>query len=136
MKNVIILGSSGQIARQVTDILVKFNDINLTLFVRKRSRLSHKDLSNYHIIEGDILDYETLKKAISGQDIVYINLAGNLGPMAQNIVKAMNETGVKRIIAISSIGIYDSPLRSVLVPYRRFRISLGFNFGIGIKTKR
>lgn len=136
MKNVIILGSSGQIARQVTDILVKFNDINLTLFVRKRSRLIQKDLSNYHIIEGDILDYETLKKAISGQDIVYINLAGNLGPMAQNIVKAMNETGVKRIIAISSIGIYDSPLRSVLVPYRRFRISLGFNFGIGIKTKR
>lgn len=39
--------------------------------------------------------------------------------MAKNIVNAMEETGVKRIIAISSIGIYDSPLKPVLVPYRK-----------------
>ena len=39
--------------------------------------------------------------------------------MAANIVKAMQETGVKRIVAISSIGIYESPLRSILKPYRR-----------------
>jgi len=31
----------------------------------------------------------------------------------------MQETGVKRIIAISSIGIYETPLRSVLIPYRK-----------------
>jgi uncharacterized protein YbjT (DUF2867 family) len=31
----------------------------------------------------------------------------------------MQETGVKRIIAISSIGIYNTPLQSVLVPYRK-----------------
>lgn len=31
----------------------------------------------------------------------------------------MEETGVKRIIAIRSIGIYDTPLRSVLKPYRK-----------------
>ena len=39
--------------------------------------------------------------------------------MAENIVKAMQETGVKRIIAISSIGIYKTPLQSILVPYRK-----------------
>ena len=39
--------------------------------------------------------------------------------MAKNIVKAMQETGVKRIIAISSIGIYETPLRTVLQPYRK-----------------
>jgi uncharacterized protein YbjT (DUF2867 family) len=39
--------------------------------------------------------------------------------MGKNIVKAMQETGVNRIIAISSIGIYENPLRSVLVPYRK-----------------
>jgi hypothetical protein len=32
MKNVIILGASGNIATHVIDILVKRNDINLTLF--------------------------------------------------------------------------------------------------------
>jgi uncharacterized protein YbjT (DUF2867 family) len=65
------------------------------------------------------MDYSKLKDAIAGQDIVYVNLAGNLEAMAKNIVKAMHETGVKRIIAISSIGIYNEPLKSVLIPYRR-----------------
>lgn len=31
----------------------------------------------------------------------------------------MEETGVKRIIAISSIGIYETPLKPVLKPYRK-----------------
>ena len=35
------------------------------------------------------------KEAITGQDIVYANLTGDLKPMAKSIVKAMNETGVK-----------------------------------------
>ncbi len=35
------------------------------------------------------------------------------------IVKAMEETNVKRIIAISSIGIYENPLKPVLRPYRK-----------------
>ena len=119
MKNVIILGASGNIAKQVIDLLVTMDDINLTLFLRNKSRLRNSDISKYHIIEGDVLDYQTLKNAISGQDIVYVNLAGNLEAMIHNIVKAMSETGVKRIIAISSIGIYNTPLRSVLIPYRR-----------------
>lgn len=39
--------------------------------------------------------------------------------MAKNIVKAMDETAVKKLIFISSIGIYDSPLQAVLEPYRK-----------------
>ncbi|HMF56752.1 MAG TPA: NAD(P)H-binding protein, partial [Pyrinomonadaceae bacterium] len=64
------------------------------------------------------LDAE-LKEAIAGQDIVYANLSGDLEAMAKNIVKAMDETGVKKLIFISSIGIYDLPLRPVLKPYRK-----------------
>jgi uncharacterized protein YbjT (DUF2867 family) len=65
------------------------------------------------------MNYKDVKSAIADQDIVYVNLAGNLETMTKNIVKAMQESGVKRMIAISSIGIYDKPLRSVLVPYRK-----------------
>jgi uncharacterized protein YbjT (DUF2867 family) len=50
---------------------------------------------------------------------VYANLSGDLEAMAKNIVKAMEETGVKRLIFISSIGIYDVPLKSILKPYRK-----------------
>jgi uncharacterized protein YbjT (DUF2867 family) len=119
MKNVIILGASGNIAKHVIDILVKKDDINLTLFLRNKSRLRNKDVSKCRIIEGDVLDYDQLKEAIAGQDIVYANLSGDLEAMAKNIVKAMDETRVKKLIFISSIGIYDVLLRPVLKPYRK-----------------
>ena len=119
MKNVIILGASGNIAKQVIDILVKQDRINLTLFLRNKSRLRNNDVSRCRIIEGNVLDYNQLKDAITGQDIVYANLSGDLEAMAKNIVKAMKEAGIKKIIFISSIGIYDAPLRPVLKPYRK-----------------
>jgi len=119
MKNVIILGASGNIAKHVIDILVKKDGINLTLFLRNKNRLRNNDASKCRIVEGDVLDNNQLKEAIEGQDMVYANLSGDLEAMAKNIVKAMKETGVKKIIFISSIGIYDVPLKSVLTPYRK-----------------
>lgn len=76
------------------------------------------DASGCTIIEGDALNYKSIYEAIKGQDIVYGNLAGDLGTMAKNIVNAMKENGVKKLIFISSIGIYKEPVRSVLKPYR------------------
>lgn len=119
MKKVIIIGASGSLAQYVIEELQKHKEVQLTLFLRNKSRLNNRNLLNATVVEGDVMDYPLLKEAINGQDIVYVNLAGNLEPMAKNIVKAMQETGVKRIIAISSIGIYETPLRAVLVPYRK-----------------
>jgi uncharacterized protein YbjT (DUF2867 family) len=119
MKKVIIIGASGSLAGHVIEALQKQKDVQLTLFLRNKNRLNNGELSNATIVEGDVMDYPKLKDAINGQDIVYVNLAGNLEAMGKNIVKAMQETGVKRIIAISSIGIYQTPLKSVLVPYRK-----------------
>jgi uncharacterized protein YbjT (DUF2867 family) len=119
MKNVVILGAGGSIARRVIDMLVKKDNINLTLFLRDKNRLRDRDVSGCRIIEGDVLNYDQLKEAVAGQDVVYANLSGDLGAMAKNIVRAMEETGVKKLIFISSIGIYDVPLRPVLKPYRK-----------------
>lgn len=120
MKNVIIIGASGSLAQHVIQELQGRRDVHLTLFLRNKRRLVASSVANATIVEGDVMDYPKLKEAIQGQKIVYVNLAGNLEPMAKNIVKAMKETGVKRIIAISSIGIYETPLRPVLQPYRKF----------------
>lgn len=58
-----------------------------------------------------------------GQDVVYSNLAGNLEQMAKTIVDAMHATGLKRLIWISSMGIYDEVPGerhgSILNPYRK-----------------
>ncbi len=119
MKNVIILGASGNIAKHVIDMLVKKSDINLTLFLRDKSRLRNYDVSKCRIIEGNVLDFNQLTDAIIGQEIVYVNLTGDLEKMAKYIVKAMQDNGVKRIIFICSIGIYDTPVKPILIPYRK-----------------
>jgi uncharacterized protein YbjT (DUF2867 family) len=119
MKNVIILGAGGQIARHVIDMLVKKDDVNLTLFLRDKSRLRNRDVSGCRVVEGDVLNYDQLKEAAVGQDVVYANLSGDLEAMAKNIVRTMEETGVKKLVFISSIGIYDDPVKPVLKPYRK-----------------
>lgn len=118
MRNVLIIGASGNIARRVTDLLIGRSYVRLTLFVRNLRRLGDKDFSGCRVVVGDVLDYERLRDAITGQDIVYINLAGDLEAMTNSIVRAMKETGVRRVILVSSIGIYGKPLRPVLKPYR------------------
>jgi len=119
MKKVIIIGATGSLAQYVIEATKTLENIELTLFARNKKRLSKGVAEGCNIVEGDAMNYNDVKNAVAGQDIVYVNLAGNLEPMAKNIVKEMLETGVKRIIAISSIGIYETPLKSVLVPYRK-----------------
>ncbi len=119
MKKVLIIGAGGGIAQIVTSMLLKNDDVNLALFLRNPRKLKSSDASKCKVITGDVLDFNTLKQAVTGQDIVYVNLAGDLEAMAKNVAKAMQQTGVKRIIAISSIGIYAVPLRPVLIPYRK-----------------
>jgi uncharacterized protein YbjT (DUF2867 family) len=118
MKRVLVIGASGSLANHVIDTLQNLPEVHLTLLARDKSRIEN-DTRNCTIVEADVMEYDKLKNAVEGQDIVYVNLAGNLEAMAKNIVKAMQETGVKRIIAISSIGIYETPLRPILQPYRK-----------------
>lgn len=119
MKKVVIIGAGGSLAKYVIAELQKLDNVHLTLFLRNKKRLHNGHLSNATIVEADVMDYPKLKDAVNGQDMVYVNLAGNLEAMAKNIVKAMQETRVKRVIAVSSIGIYETPLRPVLQPYRK-----------------
>jgi uncharacterized protein YbjT (DUF2867 family) len=123
LTNVLILGASGGIAREAIDIFLKETNANLTLYLRSPRRLGNIDPSRARIVEGDVMDVEALKQAMVGQDVVYANLAGDLEKMAKNIVEAMNATGVKRLIFISSMGIYDEvpgeKYGSVLAPYRK-----------------
>ncbi|MES2267571.1 MAG: NAD(P)H-binding protein [Bacteroidota bacterium] len=118
MKKVLVIGASGSLAKYVIDTVENLPGVQLTLLARNRKNITN-DTINCTVVEADVMDYAKLKNAIAGQDIVYINLAGDLEAMAKNIVKAMQETGIKRVIAISSIGIYITPLKPVLVPYRK-----------------
>jgi uncharacterized protein YbjT (DUF2867 family) len=121
MTNVLILGANGQIARVVTDLFLKHPDVHLTLFLRRATRLNGLSSNRVNVIEGDVLDSKTLQTAMIGQDVVYANLDGSLEQMARNVVKTMDATGLKRLIFISSMGIYDEIFGerhgSILEPY-------------------
>lgn len=115
-RKVLIIGATGSLAKVVIDNLQTNEDVELTLFARNTARIGNP--GNAKLIDGDALNYTDVKNAVKGQDFVYINLAGRLKEMAENIVGAMLETGVSRVLAISSIGIYETPLKPILKSYR------------------
>ncbi len=122
MSKILILGANGQLARNTTPFFLKHPDVRLTLYLRRANRLKNPDPSRVTIVEGDVLDGETLKAAMQGQDVVYANLAGAMEQQSETIVQAMHATGLKRLIFISSMGIYGEVpgerYRSILDPYR------------------
>ena len=122
MTKILILGAHGQIARVATDLFLKCTDVRLTLYLRNAKRLklsSHAD--RVRVVEGDVLDTKALESVMAGQDVVYANLAGQLEQQARCIVTAMKNTGLKRLIFVSSMGIYDEipgeRHGSILEPY-------------------
>jgi uncharacterized protein YbjT (DUF2867 family) len=123
MTKVLILGAHGQIARVATNLFLARSDAQLTLFLRDARRLRGiGDSKRVRLVEGDVMDTEALRAAMAGQEVVYANLSGDLESQARNIVASMHAAGVRRLIFISSMGIYDEVpgqlYDSILDPYR------------------
>ena len=122
--NILILGANGQIARAATELFLERTDARLTLYLRNARRLKisgHAD--RLRVVEGDVMESKKLETAITSQDVVYANLDGELEQQARDIVKTMQRVGIKRLIFISSMGIYDEipgeRHGSILDPYRK-----------------
>ncbi|CAB1223052.1 SDR family oxidoreductase [Acinetobacter bouvetii] len=107
MKNVLVLGATGQIAQWALDFLQKQPEISLTLFLRDKNKLAPLPMTNTRIIEGDVLNIDQLTDAMKDQDVVYANLAGDMEGHTQNIVTVMKTLNIQRLISINTLGIYD-----------------------------
>jgi uncharacterized protein YbjT (DUF2867 family) len=122
MTKILILGANGQLARNTTRVFLDKTAATLTLYLRRAARLANPDPSRVRIVEGDVLDAAALSAAMQGQDVVYANLSGDMARQAHAVIDAMHATGVKRLIFISSMGIYGEVpgerYRGVLDPYR------------------
>ena len=122
MTRVLILGAHGQLARHTAPFFLERADVHLTLYLRRARRLTNPDPQRMTILEGDVLDSEALRTAMQGQDVVYANLAGDLAPQARAIVREMHAVGLKRLIFISSMGIYGE------VPGETYRNIIIYSF--------
>ncbi len=86
----------------------------VTAFVRSAASLQvrHPQLD---VIVGDIADSIEIQRVVNGQDVILIALGAKLGAHEQvctqatlNIVPAMQEFGVRRLINVSGIGTSES----------------------------
>jgi len=111
MKKVLILGANGQVARIVENrILQEQSDVELTLFLRNSKRLdSLKNNANVTIIDGDIANYDDVNNAMKGQDLVFVATVDHTSDniITNNVVKAMQENKVGRVVETSLLGIYN-----------------------------
>ena len=105
-----IFGASGR-----TGILTVYQALDkghlVTAFARNTAdvTIQHKKLT---VVQGDILEYEKVKKAVEGQDVIICALGVEsrkpttvLSEGTRNIIRAMEEFRVSRFICMSSAGI-------------------------------
>lgn len=112
MKNVLIIGATGNIGSTVRNTLLNETDDKLTLFSRSADRLTI-NTDREQAMNGNVLSDTDLDKAMKNQDAVFVALSGTLGKFAQSIVKAMDRNHVERLIFITSMGIYNEIPASV-----------------------
>lgn len=123
MLKVTIIGATGSLGKVTTKILLNETDAELTLFSRTADTLPGNDRVNK--ISADISDASALEKAIIDADLVFVAISGDLPKLITKIVTAMEKVGTKRIVFISSYGIYgelpgqNGQVKEVLVPYRK-----------------
>ncbi len=107
MTRLLVLGASGQIARHVIAMLGGDADVDMTLFARNAARVGDIP-DNASVLQGDVLNPDALNGAVAGQDIVYANLTGeDIDDQARAIIAVMDVKGVKRLIFVAALGIYD-----------------------------
>lgn len=106
-KKVLIIGATGNFGLEVRRYLLENTDYRLTLISRHAETLK-TDSRRERAINVDATDLEALKAAVRGQDIVFSALyTYNLADIARQTVRAMEETGVDRLLFTAAMGIYN-----------------------------
>ncbi len=109
-RKIIVIGATGMLGQPVTRKLVEDN-FEVTVFSSNRTKAESVFGNSLPIVEGDVTKPETIKRALEGQDFVYINLSASLDAEkykkieidgTANIAMAAKEAGVKKIANIST----------------------------------
>jgi len=108
-----VFGASGQVGKQVVrEALAK--NYTVKAFGRNVTGLFDEESRNSHLeaITGYVFDEEQVFNAIKGSDAVISTLGGSFDGKdktrslgMKNIIKCMEEAGVKRLIALGGMGV-------------------------------
>jgi putative NADH-flavin reductase len=111
---ILIIGGTGATGKQLIQQALSLG-LKVTVLARhpEKLRIEH---ANLIIIKGNVLDYQSVSNAMQSQQAVLSALGHKrffiptktLSEGSKNIIRAMNENGVKRLICITSLGINES----------------------------
>ena len=112
--NILIIGATGGTGKQLVQQALERGH-KVSVFVRNPSKLkiSHPELK---VFEGDILIPESISRACKDQDTVisalghkrFVIPSSILSRGTHNLIAAMEENAVRRLICITALGIGDS----------------------------
>ena len=126
-ERILVTGGSGLIGRPTVRHLLE-SGASVTVLDRDRQDFG----AQVHVIEGDVADPETVRRAVKGQDAV-VHLAGIPGPLIADdvttyavntvgtyaVLHAAAECGVRKVVYASSINATGLPLNDrPLLPER------------------
>ena len=106
MRKVVIFGAAGHTGKYLTRKMQSIADIELSVFVRNPAEFGEMDMTGVNILQGAALNAGDVRWAMDGQDVLLCSLEGDVLTMAKNIAAALGDTGVKRIIWITGMGIH------------------------------
>jgi putative NADH-flavin reductase len=108
-----VFGATGKTGLEIVKQALDQGHI-VTAFVRDAARLTIED-EHLTFVTGDVFDPVSVAQAIQGQDAVICSLGSNeLGRTTvrsegtANIIKAMKENHVKRLVVITAMGVGES----------------------------
>jgi putative NADH-flavin reductase len=115
----VIFGATGKTGREIVEQALALGH-EVTAFTRESSKRTIEDETNsvddrLGFVSGDVFDFSAVKQAVQGQEAVICSLGSNSltkttvrGEGTANIVKAMEEEHVDRLIVISAMGTGES----------------------------
>ncbi|QBA64035.1 NAD(P)-dependent oxidoreductase [Muriicola soli] len=137
----LIIGGTGKTGRQlIKQGLEQGHELTVLARAPDKLKVKHPKL---HILRGDVLEPETMVESFQGQDAVLSALGHQrffikttiLSQGTANIITAMKNSGVNRLVCITSLGINDSRYRLGLY-YTLFTVPLILYFYFRDKAKQ
>jgi putative NADH-flavin reductase len=119
---IVVFGASGGTGKKIVEQALSQGHIVIA-FIRTPSKLElqHQNLT---IVQGDVLDANSVKAAMAGQNAVISALAptkpavsGMMETAAKNIVAAMQSNGMQRLISTTGAGVRDPQDRPKLIDH-------------------
>lgn len=115
----LVIGATGGTGRQAVEQALRRGH-SVTAFVRNPDKLALQH-PNLTVLIGDVLKPDTLLPAVRRQDAVFCALGSRPGQKSRavadgtrNLIDAMQQTGVRRLLVVSSLGVKSSYAKAPL----------------------